>query len=190
MNPTVLFGATLAILGGALQGAFALPMKYARKWNHENIWFVFVLVGLVIFPWLLTIIAVPSPAEVYRATPWQSLALIAACGIGWGIGVTLVGVAFRMLGIGLGFAIVLGLSALLGSLAPFLVQSREGISTASGRFYLLGTALCSGASRSYRPPAPCASAPAAGKAPRTGPPANTSRRACWLRSPRESSPHY
>jgi len=139
MNPGVWLGAILAVVGGALQGGFAVPMKYARKWNHENIWFVFVLTGLLVFPWILTVAAVPSLAEVYRAASPASLALIAACGIGWGVGATLVGIAFRMLGIGLGFAIVLGLSALLGSLVPFLIQSRENISNLQGRLYLLGT---------------------------------------------------
>jgi L-rhamnose-H+ transport protein len=139
MNAAILWGAALAIAGGALQGAFAVPMKYAKKWNHENIWFLFVLTGMVIFPWIITLAAVPSLAQVYRAAPWGSLLLIAACGIGWGVGATLVGIAFRMMGIGLGFAIVLGLGALLGSLVPFLLQSPQGISTAPGRLYLLGT---------------------------------------------------
>jgi hypothetical protein len=34
MNPMLSLGAWLAILGGALQGAFAVPMKYARKWSR------------------------------------------------------------------------------------------------------------------------------------------------------------
>jgi L-rhamnose-H+ transport protein len=78
---------------------------------------------------------------VYRAASSASLALIAVCGIGWGIGATLVGIAFRMLGIGLGFAIVLGLSALLGSLVPFLIQSHGNTSGSQGRLYLLGTCI-------------------------------------------------
>jgi hypothetical protein len=49
-----------------------------------------------------------------------------------GVGAMLVGIAFRMLGIGLGFAIILGLSALLGSLTPFLIQTPEKIFTSQG----------------------------------------------------------
>lgn len=138
MNAAVWMGAVLAVMGGALQGAFAVPMKYARKWNHENIWFVFTLTGLVLFPWILTVATVPSLTEVYRLAPLSSLVLIAACGIGWGVGAALVGVAFRMLGIGLGFAIILGLSALLGSLTPFLIQPQQDVSDSRIRLYLLG----------------------------------------------------
>jgi L-rhamnose-H+ transport protein len=137
MNSALWVGAILAVLGGALQGAFAVPMKYAKKWNHENIWFVFVLTGLLLLPWAVTIATVPSLAEVYRTASPQSLAMIVVFGIGWGIGATLVGIAFRMLGISLGFAIVLGLSALLGSLVPFLMQPAH--SDSQTRIYALGT---------------------------------------------------
>jgi L-rhamnose-H+ transport protein len=139
MNSSAWMGAFLAVLGGALQGAFAVPMKYAKRWNHENIWFVFVLTGLLIFPWILTSATVPSLAEVYRSAPLGSLILIAACGIGWGVGAVLVGVAFQILGIGLGFAVILGLSSFLGSLVPFLLQPSQSISSSELRLYLLGS---------------------------------------------------
>jgi L-rhamnose-H+ transport protein len=139
MNAGAWLSAAFTVLGGALQGGFAAPMKYARKWNHENIWFVFVLTGLFLFPWILTLLTVASLAEVYRAAPLRLLILIAACGIGWGVGAVLVGIAFRMLGIGLGFAIVLGLSALVGSLVPFLMQTPQELSNSQGRLYLVGT---------------------------------------------------
>jgi L-rhamnose-H+ transport protein len=112
-------------------------MKFARKWNHENIWFVFVLTGLFLLPWSVTLATVPSLGEVYGAASLKSLLLIAFFGIGWGVGATLVGIAFRMLGISLGFAIILGLSALLGSLVPFLLQSAHSDSLV--RIYTLGT---------------------------------------------------
>lgn len=139
MSPAAWMGVILAIAGGASQGAFAVPMKYARQWKHENIWFVFALTGLLLLPWVLTVATIPSLGEVYRSAPPGSLIFIAACGIGWGIGAALVGIAFRMLGIGLGFAIILGLSALLGSLVPFLMQRPLSVSASRDRLYLLGT---------------------------------------------------
>ncbi len=132
-------GAVLVVSGGALQGAFAVPMKYARNWQHEHIWLVFAATGLVLFPWAVTVAAVPFLSEVYRATPPKLLAFIIASGIGWGVGAVLVGIGFRMLGIGLAFAIILGLSALLGSLVPFLIQTPEKWATAQGHLYLMGT---------------------------------------------------
>lgn len=138
MSPSVWIGAVLAVLGGMFQGGFAVPMKYAKKWNHENIWSVFVMTGLVIFPWILTSLTIPSVFSVYRTAPIRSLILLGACGIGWGIGAVLVGIAFRMLGIGLGFALILGLSSLLGSLVPFLLGSSQSSSNFQLRLFALG----------------------------------------------------
>ena len=141
MNLGTWFGVGLLFVGGLLQGTFAVPMKYARQWKHENIWFVFVLTGLVIFPWILTLVTVPSVAQVYSDTPMKALMLVVGFGIGWGVGATLTGVGLNMLGISLGFAIIIGLSASLGSLIPLLVLTPEKMATSRGHLYLVGTAI-------------------------------------------------
>ena len=102
MNLTLFAGAALILLGGALQGTFAVPMKYTHKWNHENTWLIFCLTGMVIFPWLLTAGTVPALGQVYAATPARVLAYIVFSGLLWGVGATLVGVGLNLLGIGLG----------------------------------------------------------------------------------------
>ena len=120
MDLRILVGAGLVLVGGILQGLFAVPMKFVRRWNYENIWLVFALTGLVVFPWLLTALTVPHVGEVYRLTSMHSIVAIAGFGLCWGIGATLTGLGLSMLGIGLGFAIILGLSASVGSLVPLL----------------------------------------------------------------------
>lgn len=132
-------GAVLAAVGGAMQGAFALPMKYTRKWRHENIWLVFAVSGFVILPWMLVLSAVPHWLQIYRSSPVQLVAVAILCGVGWGIGAALVGIAFRVLGIGLSFAIILGLSSLLGSLIPFIVQSQHSFAGRQDILYTMST---------------------------------------------------
>jgi L-rhamnose-H+ transport protein len=139
LNKDLWIGAALVAAGGAMQGAFALPMKYARKWQHENIWLVFTVSGFVVLPWVLVVYTIPRWLQIYRSTPVELLAFVVACGIGWGLGATLVGIAFRMLGIGLAFAIILGLSSLLGSLIPFIFQSHQGLASRQGALYLTST---------------------------------------------------
>ena len=141
MNLDVLAGAGLVLVGGILQGLFPVPMKFVRRWNYENIWLVFALTGLVVFPWLLTAITVPHLGEVYRLTSTHSMIAIAGFGVCWGVGATLTGLGLSMLGIGLGFAIILGLSASVGSLVPLLVLSPEKAGTSQGHLYFLGTAV-------------------------------------------------
>ena len=134
-------GFAIILLAGLLQGLFALPMKFARGWNYENIWLIFAATGLVIFPWMLTAATVPHLPSVYRATPTPVLLAILGFGLCWGIGATLTGLGVRMLGIGLGLAIILGLSASVGSLIPLLVLTPEEINTHQGHIYLAGTAI-------------------------------------------------
>jgi L-rhamnose-H+ transport protein len=134
-------GFAIILLAGLLQGLFALPMKFARGWNYENIWLIFAATGLVIFPWMLTAATVPHLPSVYRATPTPVLLAILGFGLCWGVGATLTGLGVRMLGIGLGLAIILGLSASVGSLIPLLVLTPEEINTHQGHIYLAGTAI-------------------------------------------------
>jgi L-rhamnose-H+ transport protein len=134
-------GFAIILFAGLLQGLFALPMKFARGWNYENIWLIFAATGLVIFPWMLTAATVPHLPSVYRATPTPVLLAILGFGLCWGMGATLTGLGVRMLGIGLGLAIILGLSASVGSLIPLLILTPEKIYTYQGHIYLAGTAI-------------------------------------------------
>ncbi|MGH9584639.1 MAG: L-rhamnose/proton symporter RhaT [Bryobacteraceae bacterium] len=137
----ILAGAGIVLIAGVLQGVFAVPMKFARGWKYENIWLIFAASGLVAFPWLLTLTTVPNVADVYRVTSLRSLSAIGGFGVCWGVGAALTGLGLTMLGIGLGFAIILGLSASVGSLVPLLVLTPEKIGTSQGHEYLLGTGL-------------------------------------------------
>jgi L-rhamnose-H+ transport protein len=139
MTLALFLGAALIFVAGVLQGTFAVPMKYAHKWKHENIWLVFSLTGMVIFPWLLTAAVVPSLRQVYAATSAQTLWSVVLFGLLWGVGATLTGIGLRLLGVGLGLAIILGLSASIGSLVPLLVLTPGKLFTAQGYIYLIGT---------------------------------------------------
>ena len=44
-------GIILAIIAGGLNGSFAAPTKYAKVWKWENIYSVWAIFGMVVFPW-------------------------------------------------------------------------------------------------------------------------------------------
>jgi L-rhamnose-H+ transport protein len=131
----------LILLGGALQGSFGVPMKHAPHWRHENIWLVFSFTGLVLFPWLWTLSTVGRVVEVYATAPLANLLTVVAFGAGWGIGAVLTGVGMHLLGIGLGLGIILGISASVGSLVPFLALEGGHLLSERGVKYLAGTAV-------------------------------------------------
>jgi L-rhamnose-H+ transport protein len=141
MQTEFIAGAGAVLAAGLLQGTFALPMKYARSWNHENIWLVFAFTGLVAAPWLLTLATIPHLREVYSTTSYGALWAIIGFGALWGIGATLTGIGLQLLGVGLGLSILIGLSASVGSLIPILVLTPESLGTHQGHLFLAGSAV-------------------------------------------------
>jgi len=141
MALAIVMGLAAVVVAGVLQGLFAVPMKYARRWNYEHIWLTYSLVGMVVLPWILTTVTVPHLAEVYSLTPALALVRIAGFGLCWGIGSALAGLGMNLLGIGLGMAIILGLSASVGSLIPLLILTPQQLHTPQGHTYLAGTVL-------------------------------------------------
>jgi L-rhamnose-H+ transport protein len=62
-------------------------------------------------------------------------------GFGWGIAQVLFGLSIARLGMALGYAIIVGLGAVLGTLVPLLVKNREVIATGRGTLILTGVAI-------------------------------------------------
>jgi L-rhamnose-H+ transport protein len=141
MEFAIWIGLGAVAFAGLLQGLFAVPMKYAPRWNYEHIWLIYSLVGMVVLPWTLTTATVPHLGEVYSLTSTGALIRIAGFGLCWGIGSALAGLGMNLLGIGLGMAIILGLSASVGSLIPLLVLTPQQLFTHQGRTYLVGTVI-------------------------------------------------
>jgi L-rhamnose-H+ transport protein len=98
-------------------------MKFLRTWKWENTWFVFSIVSLVVLPWILALAFVPALGAVYAGLSSTQLLVPAAFGFGWGIAQVLFGLSVARLGLALGYAIIVGLGALLGTLVPLIFQN-------------------------------------------------------------------
>jgi len=118
-------GVGLTLLAGLMSGNCMLPMKFSRYWKWENTWLVFSVVSLVILPWLLAFGLVDRLFESYQALPLGKLAIPFSFGIGWGIAQVLFGISVQRLGLGLAYAIIVGLGAVLGTLVPLFFQHHK-----------------------------------------------------------------
>jgi L-rhamnose-H+ transport protein len=114
-------GMAIILLGGMLNGSFALPMKSSRTWHWENTWLVFAVISLVFLPLILALVFVPELQEVYRSVPVRALVYPLAFGFFWGIAQLTFGLGIKAVGMALAMAVVAGLSCLSGSLVPLLV---------------------------------------------------------------------
>jgi L-rhamnose-H+ transport protein len=144
LDHTVAISVAFVLLGGVFQGSFALPMKRMSGWHWENTWLVYSVVAMIALPWLLVAATVPHPAEAFKLTSTAILVKVALFGFGWGVGSTLFGIGIDRVGIGLGFAIILGVTASLGSLLPLIILSPERLLTSQGRALVAGLILVLG----------------------------------------------
>lgn len=137
-------GATLMVLfGGLMEGSFALPMKLIKTWRWEHTWMIYSVVGLVVIPWAVAAATVPDLLSVYHSVPGRVLLVTALFGAAWGIANVLFGLAVPMVGMSLSFAVVVGMSASLGSLVPLFFSNSGHLLSNSGIIVLAGVLLTS-----------------------------------------------
>jgi len=83
------------------------------------------VISLIVIPWGLALALVSNLFGTYGALSMRQLAVPILFGAGWGIAQVLFGISVTRLGLGLAYAIIVGLGALLGTLVPLFVQQHE-----------------------------------------------------------------
>jgi len=141
MHNTLLSGIALVTLAGIVNGSFAAPMKLMSGWRWENSWLIFALSGLIVFPWIITFATVPNVAGVYAGASPSTLIKVALFGLLWGVGATLFGLGISRVGMALGFALILGITASFGSLLPLAILHPEQLVAKRGMALIAGTAV-------------------------------------------------
>ncbi|TAM80419.1 MAG: hypothetical protein EPN47_15985 [Acidobacteria bacterium] len=148
-----LIGLLAVLAGGMCQGSFMLPMKWSRAWEWENTWLVFACTAYLLAPWALVLAGVPHAFHILASVHTATLMVVLLFGLGWGIGAATFGLGVAAVGMSLGFAVILGLTAVVGTLIPLLSTAH---SLSSGKVagtgfslavMLLGVAICSWAGK-------------------------------------------
>ena len=111
MGGQIGLGIAIVVLAGILNGSFAAPMKRMHGWEWENSWLLFAISGLLILPWLIAFATVPHLLAVYSASSTSTLVKVIVFGLTWGAGSTLFGLGINRVGMALGFALILGITA-------------------------------------------------------------------------------
>lgn len=134
----VIFGAFLAVIGGAVNGMFALPMKLTKKWSWENVWLPFSALALVVFPYLVAVIGAPQLAAAYGHSAPSSIVTGLLMGFGAYTGSLLFGISLGLIGNSLAFSLLVGSMSAVGVLGPMLLFNPEKLVTPGGRWIDLG----------------------------------------------------
>ncbi len=133
-----LTGIITALVSGALNGSFAVPMKKTVKWEWENIWLIWAFWALIILPVIFAITTVPNIFDIYKQTNTAVLVRTLLLGAGWGFGAITFGLGVYMVGLSLGFSIIVGITAVSGSLIPMIIRTPGDILKPGGLVILGG----------------------------------------------------
>lgn len=136
-------GVFMMIAAGILNGNFAVPLKRASQWSWENSWAVFSVVAFLFIPLALAHLTIPHLFEVYHGLSWTVVLYPLLFGAGWGISQVLLGISIDRVGMALTFAIVIGLSATLGTLIPLMTLHLAALLSPKGILVLVGVVVMS-----------------------------------------------
>jgi L-rhamnose-H+ transport protein len=131
-----LLGISFAVISGACDGSFGAMMKITKKWEWENIWLVFWIASMAMFP-VMALSSVPDLSALYEQVPLVVWVRTFWLGAGWGVGNVLFGLGLYMLGQSLAYTVMVGLIAVGGSLIPMLVTSSDRALTRGGLIIIL-----------------------------------------------------
>lgn len=131
----------LLMISGIFNGSSVVPLKYAHRSEWENLWLIQSIVAMIILPYVLLWLTIPQPMNVYRAAGFGSFATTAGFGFGWGVGTLLYIIGVVMVGMSVSFAIILSLTATLGSLFPLLLLHPQQVHTRQGHFLMMALGL-------------------------------------------------
>jgi L-rhamnose-H+ transport protein len=120
----------LGVLLHAVAALFAAncyaPQKYIRRWSWETFWMTQAVCCWVLWPVIGAWYTIPDLAQVLAESPKLPMLYCLLMGLAYGIGGTAFNLAIRYIGFGLSYAITIGLSAVIGTLATPLVQGTLG----------------------------------------------------------------
>jgi L-rhamnose-H+ transport protein len=134
-------GLGIVMFSGVLTASFPIPMKFSRAWKWENTWLVYATLALVVIPVLLAEWAVPHVFSFYASLPAGDLVLPLLFGFGWGIAQVTFGLSIACVGMAMSFAIVIGMSALLGSVIPLAVFHPAALGSRTGAIFAVSAVL-------------------------------------------------
>ena len=138
-------GVLFILAGGFASGSFYLPYTKVKEWAWEAYWLFGGLFSWLIVPFLAAALTVPGFLDLYSQLSTAELIMPVIFGLLWGIGGLTFGLAMRYLGMSLGMAIALGLTAAFGTLIPPIFQGQflslftqtAGITTFTGVVFCL-----------------------------------------------------
>lgn len=124
--PNPILGAALHAIGAFFAAICYTPQKRVSRWSWQSYWLVQAAFCWFLLPLLGAWLTIPELGAVLREAPRGAMLASFLLGAAYGIGGTAFGVSIRYIGFSLTYAIAIGLSTVLGTLIPPLVNGTLG----------------------------------------------------------------
>ncbi len=150
--PAILTGMAWHLVGASCAASFYAPIEKVKRWSWETTWAVAGFFSWILLPMGVSWFLLPDFRAFYAALDTSLVLKVALFGAMWGIGNVSYGLTMRHLGMSLGIGVAIGVTLVVGTLAPPLMHghfaplflSRSGLWTMSGVLVaLLGVAMVS-----------------------------------------------
>lgn len=122
----VLLGIFYHAIGGFAAGSFYIPYNKVKNIAWEVYWLIGGIFSWLFMPWLLSILTVPDLSLLFSSLTLEDIFWPYFFGALWGIGGLTFGMTMRYLGMSLGMAMALGLTAAFGTLIPPIYYGQLG----------------------------------------------------------------
>ena len=137
----ILVGSLLCALAGVGVGSFLLPLKFSRNWRWENSWLVGAFFMYALLPLIGLWLLIPNFAQIYRETPPKAIGMIYVFGLLQGTGAYIFTYGTTLLGLSLGYALMISCIALFGLLVPLFGAHLDRVAELDGITLLVGAVL-------------------------------------------------
>lgn len=122
VSPNPLLGVGFHAIGAFFAATCYTPQKKVKGWSWQSYWIIQALFCWFLLPIIGAYLTIPDLMTVLREAPHDAMEKSFVLGAFYGIGGTAFGIAIRYIGFSLTYAIAVGLSSVLGTLIPPLVN--------------------------------------------------------------------
>ncbi len=153
----VVNGVLFHAVGASSASLCYTPQKKLQGWSWQSYWMAQAFICWLILPVVVAFITIPQLLQVLHEAPSAAMQRSFFLGMAYGVGGTAFGVAIRYVGFSLTYAISVGISCVLGTILPPLINGKyDAILRSVGSPFLIagvimgatGIAICGIAGRS------------------------------------------
>ncbi len=138
---TIIGGSLLCTLAGVGVGTFLLPLKFSKSWRWENSWLIGCFFMYLLFPLIGLRIFVPDFVQIFQETPFKDILWVYVFGLIQGTGAYVFTYATTLLGLSLGYALMISCISLVSLLVVLFGAHIDRVKELDGITLLVGAGL-------------------------------------------------